>query len=135
MIGIIIVSHSNMANGIKDAVEMIVGEQENLFSVGYYIEDSLEDLSNNITNIIDNGECDEWIIFTDMFGDTPSNVSAVVTTQKNADVITGVNLVMILEILNMRKNHNKNEIIDQIVNIGKSGITTITKDEIMKNIK
>lgn len=133
MIGIIIVTHSDMASGIHKAVEMIAGKQENFSSIGFYVDDTLEELSQKIDSEIKKNNCENTIIFTDMFGDTPTNVSAVVTTKINAVVVTGVNLGMVLESLTCREYLEIDRLIEQITKAGTDGIRYITKELIEKN--
>ncbi|WP_132995666.1 PTS sugar transporter subunit IIA [Sporanaerobacter acetigenes] len=135
MTGIIIVTHSNMAEGIKDAAEMILGEKEGFFAVGYYVGESLEDLYNKIENVILENTCEEWVIFTDMFGDTPSNVASIVCTKYDAVVVTGANLGMIIETLVSRDSLKRDEFIDSLLNVGKSDIRYIDRDIILNNIE
>ena len=135
MTGIIVVSHSNMADGIKDAAEMILGEKEAFFSVGYYVGESLEDLYNKIENIISENKCGNWIIFTDMFGDTPSNVASIICTKYDAVVVTGVNLGIVIETIVSRDILGRDELVDSLLNIGKSDIRYIDRDIILNNIE
>ena len=135
MPGIIIVTHSSMADGVKDAVEMILGEQEAFFSVGYYVGESLEDLYKKIENIILKYPQENWIVFTDMFGDTPSNVASIICTKYNAVIIAGVNLVMVMETLVSRDSFKKEDLVDSLLKAGKSGIKYIDRDMILNNIR
>lgn len=133
MKGIIIVTHSNMAKGAKDAAEMIVGEQEHLYAVGFYVGEGLEDLHSKIQKIIDDNKCDEWIIFTDMFGATPANVSSVIATENEATIVTGFNLSMILESLALRDSIETKELVSRLTDIDNLGIRYIDKDIILNN--
>lgn len=136
MTGIIVVTHSNMADGIKDAAEMIVGEQKGFFSVGYYVGESLEDLYKKIEDIILlNTLYENWIIFIDMFGDTPSNVASVICTKYNVTIVTGVNLGMLMEAIVSRNSSKGDDLIDSLLEVGKSSIRYINKDMILNNIK
>lgn len=133
MKGIIIVTHSNMANGTKEAAEMIVGEQENFYALGFYVGEGLEDLHSKIQKIIDENNCDEWIIFTDMFGATPANVSSIIATENKATVITGFNLGMILECVALRDSVETKELVSQLTDTDNLGIRYIDKDIILNN--
>lgn len=135
MTGIIVVTHSNMADGVKNAAEMILGEKEAFFPVGYYVGESLEDLYNKIENIILENSCEKWIIFTDMFGDTPSNVASIICTKHDAVVVTGVNLGIVIETLVSRDNLERDDLVTSLLNIGKSDIRYIDRDIILNNIE
>lgn len=135
MTGIIVVTHSSMADGLKDAVEMILGTQRDFFTVGYYVGESLEDLYNKIENIISENTCKNWIIFTDMFGDTPSNVASIICTKHDAVVVTGVNLGMVIETIVSRDSYERDDIIDSLLKVGKSDIRYIDRNMILNNIQ
>lgn len=135
MTGIIVATHSNMADGIKDAVEMILEEQKAFFSVGYYVGESLEDLYKKIENTILENPHENWIVFTDMFGDTPSNVASIICTKYDAFIITGVNLGMVIESLVLRDSLKADCLIDSLLEAGKSGIRYIDRDMILNNAK
>ena len=111
------------------------GEKEGFFAVGYYVGESLEDLYNKIENVILKNTCEEWVIFTDMFGDTPSNVASIVCTKYDAVVVTGANLGMIIETLVSRDSLKRDEFIDSLLNVGKSDIRYIDRDIILNNIE
>jgi len=132
--GIILVSHSDMAEGTKHAAEMSLGSQEFLFAVCYYVGESFEDLYNNIQSVIDQNKCENWILFTDMFGDTPSNVAALISTKNNAVVITGFSLGMLLEALVRRQNLDFKLLAESVMNSGKNGIKYIDRQMILNGI-
>ncbi len=134
MIGVIIVTHGDMAKGMKNAAEMIVGEKEFLFAIGYHVGESLKDLENRICRSIDrNKKYDKWIIFSDMFGGTPSNVSSVVITQKNGVLITDVNLSMVLQALTNAGKSDFKTCIKSVMESGENCPRMITKEAIMKS--
>lgn len=103
MVGFLVVSHGDMAKGIKDSISMIMGDQEQFGAVGLYVDSDMERFQQEIYEAavrLDNG--DGVILFTDMFGASPCNFAAM-NMQRFAEkgcrveILTGVNLPMMLE--------------------------------------
>lgn len=99
MIGIVIVSHGNLATEALKTTELIVGTIEGAKAVNIDPKASVEKIHNDIEKAIkavDDG--DGVLVMTDMFGGTPSNLSLSFLGRYNVEVITGVNVPMILRI-------------------------------------
>ena len=108
MIGVSLICHGNMAEGIKDSVRLIVGEQESFHVLGLFeggdFEKFKEDVYDTIVNS-DNGQ--GVVVFVDMMGASPFNAVASNVKKLQANnipirLITGVNLPMLLETLMQR---------------------------------
>lgn len=127
MVGVIIVTHGDMAIGMKDATEMIIGKQDKFSAVGLYAGESIEDLSKKVEEEIERTNCKEIILFTDMFGDTPTNVCTLISAQRGCTVITGVNLTMVLECLINRSKLKIDELVEYVVENANSSIRVIKK--------
>ncbi|AYO31795.1 PTS sugar transporter subunit IIA [Biomaibacter acetigenes] len=131
MLGVIIVTHGKMAEEVKNAAEMIVGEQKNFAAVGLFEGDSLESLYKKIEDEVQKFESYEnVIIFTDMYGDTPTNASAILAVNKDFFVITGVNFPMVLECLINRSQIGIEDLIKNIIANGRDAIKYIDKTTI-----
>ena len=77
MIGLLVTGHANFGTGITSSVNLIVGEQEAYRAVDFLPTYSTEDLTQEISKAIDDlKDCEGIIIFTDLMGGTPFNVSA-----------------------------------------------------------
>jgi mannose/fructose-specific phosphotransferase system component IIA len=85
----------------------------------------LEDLVVQIENYCSMHEESGILILTDLFGGTPSNAACIVAAKKNASVVTGVNLPMILEVVLARSGKNLKELTNLAVQSGKEGIREI----------
>ena len=101
MIGIIIVTHGNLALELKSAMEHILGVQRNIEIISIKPDDDLEIKKSSLEESIkrvneDNGT----IILTDMFGSTPSNIAKEFSHMKKVNVVSGINLSMLLNIFN-----------------------------------
>lgn len=104
MIGVIIVTHAEFGETLRKAAEGIVGRQEQCltFSVttDLGMNSIVEALDEGIKNV-DTGQ--GVIILTDMFGGTPSNLSLSFLGTRRLEVITGVNLPLLLKIFSNRE--------------------------------
>jgi len=107
MIGIVVVAHGELARVLLDTVRMIVGPADQCeactFSQGISAEGLRKMLKESIKKT-DSG--DGVMILTDMFGGTPSNISLSFLEQGNVEVITGVNLPMIIYALTKREDND-----------------------------
>lgn len=109
MVGIIVISHGKLAEGLKDAIEMIMGPQTQFKTLGLFPEDNPDDFRDAIkTSIkeIDDGQ--GILIFADLFGGSPANAATYLVNLRpqGIEIVTGVNLPMLLEIINLRQDGN-----------------------------
>lgn len=98
MINILIVSHCSLAKELIATAEVIAGKQENLFFIEKNMKDeNLQSLQAKIDELLDKISTPEGtLILTDMLGGTPCNASLLLTKKYNVEILTGVNLPMIL---------------------------------------
>ena len=99
MIGGLIVSHGRLAQELLSAAQTIEGALENVEAVALDWNDSVEDAREKIRLGLERVSAtgDGAIIFTDMFGGTPSNISLSFLEQDRVEIVTGVNLPMIVK--------------------------------------
>ena len=107
MIGIVVVTHGQLANEIVSAAEMIVGEIPNVTAVSIGWHDSPEDAQGEIQEAIERVDKENGVvILTDMFGGTPSNLSLTFLDKDRVEVITGVNLPMLIKLVSLRNRQD-----------------------------
>lgn len=112
MIGIVIVSHSNIASEFLSVLEHIVGKQENIEAISIFPNDDVEKKRGEIITAIKNVDQKKGVIvLTDMFGGTPSNLAISVMNEENVEVVAGVNLPMLIKISALREKCNMKELI------------------------
>jgi len=126
MIGILLITHGDFADGIKSSAELIAGKSENFKTLGLYYGDSIDEFNEKVLNdIIELDSGDGTLILSDLYCATPFN-STVINNQNlkehNYRSVSGVNLPMLLEALMMRESLGLNELSDHIMNSGKDGI-------------
>jgi len=123
MIDVILVSHGALAAGLREAAEMIMGEQENITVMGLYPGETREDFTDNLEKTIDTCKSPKNVlILADLKSGTPFNAAMVLALKKGVTCIAGANLAMLLEILSARDECGMNEIVKLASESGKQGI-------------
>lgn len=103
MIGVVIVTHGNLATEFKKVAELIIGEQEQLIAVALDPAESMESMKKRIGDAIAASETGTGVlVLTDMFGGTPSNLSLPFHKEGKVEVVMGLNLPMLLKIASGR---------------------------------
>ncbi|MBB4657961.1 PTS sugar transporter subunit IIA [Parvularcula dongshanensis] len=99
MIGIVVVSHGNLARELIAAAEHVVGPQPGMEAVCIGPDDDMEQRRADISEAARRvGGEDGAVILTDMFGGTPSNLAIAVMEKARSEVIAGVNLPMLIRV-------------------------------------
>ena len=125
MINIMILSHCELTKELITTAEVIAGKQENLFYIDQDIKnENLISLQGKISEILKKINNDKGtLILTDMLGGTPCNASVLLTKSFNIEVLTGVNLPMILSAVFASKTVNTaKELADKVLADGKKSI-------------
>lgn len=122
-IGIIIVSHGKFGSSILKTSEDILGPQSDCVSISvdaaHEVEEAVRRL-NDASKILDKGE--GVLVLTDMFGGTPTNLALSLLGQHKAEVITGVNLPMLLKVFENRASATLPELAKMASEAGCAGI-------------
>jgi PTS system mannose-specific IIA component len=102
MTGLIIATHGNLAEELIRACESIIGPVSQVRAVGIRRADSVDEIRERLSGaIVDvQKEGDGVLIMTDMFGGTPANLSLAFLEPGKIEVLTGVNLPMVLKFFN-----------------------------------
>ena len=105
MIGIVVVTHGQLARELVAAAEMITGEDiPNATSVSIGWHDAPDDAQRAILTAVERVSGDEGaVILTDMFGGTPSNLALSLLSEGQVEVVTGVNLPMLIRLVSIRE--------------------------------
>ncbi|RQW88179.1 MAG: PTS sugar transporter [Geobacter sp.] len=102
MIGLVLVAHAGLAKELLAAAEMIVGRIEKAEAIGITSKDSVEQIRESVACAIEKVSDSGVIIMADMFGGTPSNMSISFLKDNEVEVITGVNLPMVIKFASER---------------------------------
>ena len=125
MIGLLVTGHANFGSGMTSSVNLIAGEQDDYQYVDFLPTYSTEDLTGEISKALDMlKDCEGVIIFTDLMGGTPFNVSAQLGHGKeNIRIVAGTNLPMLVEIVMSRKFMNDLDgLVDSVLETGKEQV-------------
>ena len=124
MVGIITISHGPFSKALIKSVEMVYGKQDKVQALCLDSGVSMECLKNKINRIIVKFQVNDVLIMVDLLGGTPYNASSIEMENSNINVITGLNMPMLLEALLFR-----NETLEKISAIatqaGRSGIVNV----------
>ena len=114
MIGLIIITNGNLALELKSAMEHIIGTQTNVAIFCITPDDDIDIQKNNIQKTIKEvNQGNGVIILTDMFGGTPSNLALNFLEPGIIEIISGVNLPMLVKIGQSRSDGNILEVIQE----------------------
>jgi PTS system mannose-specific IIA component len=124
MVGVIVVTHCRLGEELIAAAQLVVGEQLKQFqSVSIDPKEGSEEIRKKIIAAIRKVEGGEGIlILTDMYGGTPSNISLSFLEEKKIEVITGVNLPMLLKLATYQDNMDLESLAAFITNYGQRNI-------------
>jgi PTS system mannose-specific IIA component len=112
MIGLVVVTHGALAETLLATAELIVGPLPGAVALSLSRGEAPELLRGRLTRAIaEAGDgCEAVLLMTDMFGGTPSNIGMTLLEPGRVDLLTGVNLPMLLKFFNYRNNHHLAEL-------------------------
>jgi PTS system mannose-specific IIA component len=127
MIGGIIVCHGRMAEELLNALSIILGEAPNIeaISIGWYddVEDSKKKINQSLKRV---DQKSGVVIFTDMFGGTPSNLSFSFYKENHVEIVTGVNLPMLIKFVSLQRANSLKDVAKKVVDQGKKNIHLVS---------
>lgn len=124
MIGIVLVTHGNLADEFLSAMQHVVGPQTQIQTACIGPNDDMSSRREDIlakVQEVDSGE--GVIVLTDMFGGTPSNLAISIMDKANVEVIAGINLPMLVKLDTLRKEKNLKEAVNGAKEAGIKYIT------------
>lgn len=124
MIGVLITTHGNLGNELIRAAELIKGSLKGVVHVSVDQTKGVEDLKKEISSAIkklDQGQ--GVLVLTDLFGGTPSNISLSFLKEGKVEVVTGVNLPMLMKLSEVREGLNLKDFAHYIKDYGKKNIS------------
>lgn len=104
-IGGVIVSHGQLANELLSAAETVVGELSHIAAVSIGWHDDVETAKDEIARAIKKVSGGKGVLLlTDMFGGTPTNISAMFIADGEIEIVTGVNLPMVIKLASQNQD-------------------------------
>jgi len=131
MVGVVVVTHGNLARDLVEVAELIVGGCPNVLPVTIQPEEGISEIAKKIDSAIKSAEKGAGVlILTDLFGGTPSNVSLSFLQDNKVEVLSGVNLPMVIKIVTHCEASDLRELARLGKTAGKKNISMAS--EIMK---
>ncbi|MBI3755505.1 MAG: PTS sugar transporter [Deltaproteobacteria bacterium] len=131
MIGAIIITHGKLAEAIVSTAEAIAGRLENVRHISIDACDSAKCIGDSISSAIKTmDKKDGIIILTDMFGGTPSNIGLSFLEPGKVEILTGVNLPMLLKFAGHRADKGLLELAALLKEHGQKSI--VLASEVLK---
>jgi PTS system mannose-specific IIA component len=128
MIGIVIITHGNLAREFRFALEHVVGAQKQVATISITPDDDIEERRDAILRAMSSVNSGDGIaLLTDMFGGTPSNLAISMMDGSHVEVIAGVNLPMLVKLARVREECSLEEAIEQAREAGRKYIHVASK--------
>lgn len=122
-IGGVIVSHGQVANELLAAAEAVVGDLSHITAVSIGWHDDVEMAKAEIERAIAQVSSGSGVlVLTDMFGGTPTNISAMFLKENEVEIVTGVNLPMVIKLASNTKDISLHELAKEVEDQGKEAI-------------
>ena len=148
MIGLVIITHGQLAKGFIEALEHVVGPRENIRTICIYPEDNIDKQRENILETAKEVDSGQGVIFlTDLFGGTPSNLAISALGMESIEVIAGINLPMLIHLARLPEGTSLKEAVAQGQEAGRKyihaasilldekSVGPVAKDQIIQNIR
>ncbi|TPK48769.1 PTS sugar transporter subunit IIA [Mesorhizobium sp. B2-5-4] len=128
MIGLVLVTHGQLATEFRHAVEHVVGPQDNFETVAIGADDDMEQRRRDIVDAVARVDTGAGVIvLTDMFGGTPSNLAISVMESGRTEVIAGMNLPMLIKLSSIRKGDSMAAALDEAQAAGRKYINVASQ--------
>ncbi|KJY62047.1 MULTISPECIES: PTS sugar transporter subunit IIA [Lactobacillus] len=126
---IILVSHGKLAKGMKDTVEMIAGQQENLEAYEAYENGTSDDsFINDLKKSLASSKNDDVIVVTDVLGGSVNNeATQLLKDHPNLTILTGMNLPLIITLVTTVNSGISDEKVSEAIDEGKKGVLSVNK--------
>jgi mannose PTS system EIIA component len=122
-IGGVLVSHGQVANELLAAAETVVGNLNHIQAVSIGWHDDVETAKNEIARAIKQVSVGRGVLLlTDMFGGTPTNISAMFLKENEVEIVTGVNLPMVIKLASQNKEVSLIDMAKEVEAQGKQAI-------------
>ena len=124
MVGILVVSHGRLGEALISSVEFLVGELKRIKGLSIWPRENKKEIKHRIQQKmaeIDDG--DGVVILTDIMGGTTTNIALSFLEDEKVEVVTGVNMPMLLTLSSYRKGRSLKEIVQLVKRSGRRSIT------------
>ncbi|NRG16584.1 PTS sugar transporter subunit IIA [Rhizobiales bacterium] len=128
MIGLVLVTHGQLAKEFQSALEHVVGPQDQVDTICIGPDDDMEQRRQDILKAVENvNDGSGVVLLTDMFGGTPSNLAISVMDGTTIEVVAGVNLPMLIKLASVRGEMKLAEAVDEARKAGQKYISVASQ--------
>ena len=122
-IGGVIVSHGQLATELLAAAETVVGDISHVTAVSIGWHDDVEMAQDQVQRAITSVSAGVGVlVMTDMFGGTPTNIAAMFLKDGDVEIVTGVNLPMVIKLASNNKDLTLSQLAQEVESQGKQSI-------------
>ena len=124
MVGILIISHGRLAEALISSVQSLAGNLQRIKGVSIWPKDREKEIKDRIQkNMAEVDDGDGVVILTDVMGGTPTNLSLSFLEDEKVEVVTGVNMPMLLTLSSYRRGKSLEELSRLVKKSGRRSIT------------
>ena len=124
MIGVVVVTHGQLATELLNAAETIVGDLPQFAAVSIGWHDEVSDAREEVRQAIARVAGPQGVlVLTDMFGGTPSNLGITMLQPGKVEVITGVNLPMLIKLAGLAPSEDLLSVARDVREVGRTAIS------------
>ncbi len=129
MVGIIVMTHGSLGEGLVDAAELITGPIAQVETLSLRREDNVNDLAAALLAALERMDTgDGVLVLADLLGGSPCNVAGMNLREKSYQVLSGANLPMLIEALSCRETAGSpKELAEVCANAGVQGVKNINQ--------
>jgi PTS system mannose-specific IIA component len=127
-VGVVIVTHYGLGEEFLQALRLIVPQGPRFHAVGIDPSQSVEEMRSAIAEAL--GRADQGhgvLVLTDMFGGTPSNISLSFLRERRVEVVTGLNLPMLIKLATLAEDRSLEDLAAFIKNYGQRNISVASE--------
>ncbi len=127
-IGVVVVTHYRLGEEFLHALRLIVPDAPEIQSVSVDPAQSVDDMRSAISEAVKAADRGEGVlVLTDMFGGTPSNISLSFMEEHGVEVVTGLNLPMLIKLATLREEKSLDELARFIAGYGQRNISVASE--------
>lgn len=127
-VGVLVVSHYRLGEEMLQALRLIVPDGPPFHAVGIDPRQTVEEMRSSIAKALDQADQGEGVlVLTDMFGGTPSNISLSFLGERRVEVVTGINLPMLIKLATLTEEKPLEELAPFIKQYGQRNISVASE--------
>ena len=127
MTGLLLISHGPFAKAALESSKVLLGDYGHVKAICFEVGESTNQLEADIQQAKQDLNADSYLVMVDVLGGTPFNVSSLQIAKDKCNVITGINMTALLEVLPLLETKSLEELSGIAVEAGKEGIVDVAQ--------